>query len=165
MSSRTIMGCTTAPSSFLGIRWAAPVVARLPTSDGSAVHESRIGRRERIGRSPPMRQQFIELADWAIGDTREHVMEPSERVHLRQFTRSQDATKLRRTAAVLPPRSLPKNVDLLRPMAQPRSALSVWLLSMDRSNTRSSPDLSPVGEHEQMPGEGIQLQRVPDHSI
>ena len=30
------------------------------------------------------------------------------------FTSSQEATKLRSTAAVLPPRSLPKNVQLLR---------------------------------------------------
>src|SRR6266849_1353492 len=51
------------------------------------------------------------------------------------FASSQDATKLRRTAAVLPPRSLPKNVQLLRPTAQPRSARSVWLLSIDRSGS------------------------------
>ena len=45
------------------------------------------------------------------------------------FTSSQEATKLRSTAAVLPPRSLPKNVQLLRPTAQPRKECSVWLLS------------------------------------
>ena len=47
------------------------------------------------------------------------------------FTSSQEATKLRSTAAVLPPRSLPKNVQLLRPTAQPRKERSVWLLSIE----------------------------------
>src|SRR5579871_1134360 len=49
------------------------------------------------------------------------------------FTSSQEATKLLSTAAVLPPRSLPRNVQLLRPTAQPRRDRSVWLLSIDRS--------------------------------
>src|SRR5580704_8354982 len=46
------------------------------------------------------------------------------------FTSSQEATKLRSTTAVWPPRSLPKNVQLLRPTAQPRRERSVWLLSI-----------------------------------
>ena len=46
---------------------------------------------------------------------------------------SHDATKLRSTAIVLPPRSLPTNVQLWRPIAMPRRLRSVWLLSIDRS--------------------------------
>jgi hypothetical protein len=49
------------------------------------------------------------------------------------FASSHEATKLRRTAIVLPPRSLPTNVQLLRPTAMPRKLRSVWLLSIDRS--------------------------------
>ena len=49
------------------------------------------------------------------------------------FTRSQEATKVRSTAAVLPPLSLPKNVQLLRPTAMPRSDRSAALLSISRS--------------------------------
>ena len=41
------------------------------------------------------------------------------------FTSSQEVTKLRSTAAVLPPRSLPKKVQLARPTAKQRSARSV----------------------------------------
>lgn len=41
--------------------------------------------------------------------------------------RWQDATKLRSTAAVLPPSSLPKKTQLLRPTATPRIARSVAL--------------------------------------
>jgi len=48
------------------------------------------------------------------------------------FTSSQEATKLRNTAAVRPPRSLPKKVQLPRPTAQPRRDRSVWLLSIER---------------------------------
>jgi hypothetical protein len=49
------------------------------------------------------------------------------------LTNSQEATKLRRTAAVRPPRSLPKKFQLLRPTAQPRKERSVRLLSIARS--------------------------------
>src|SRR2546423_5187375 len=49
------------------------------------------------------------------------------------FTSSQEVTKLRSTAAVLPPRSLPKKVQLARPTAKHRNARSVGLLSIDRS--------------------------------
>jgi hypothetical protein len=41
--------------------------------------------------------------------------------------------KLVSTAAVLPPLSLPKNVQLRRPTAMPRKLLSAPLLSMARS--------------------------------
>jgi hypothetical protein len=41
------------------------------------------------------------------------------------LTSSQEATKLRKMAAVRPPRSLPKKVQLLRPTAQPRKLRSV----------------------------------------
>ncbi len=41
------------------------------------------------------------------------------------LTSSQEVTKLRSTAAVLPPRSLPKKVQLARPTAKQRSARSV----------------------------------------
>jgi len=47
--------------------------------------------------------------------------------------RWQEATKLRKTAAVLRPRSLPKNIQLRRPTATPRIDLSVALLSISRS--------------------------------
>ena len=47
-------------------------------------------------------------------------------------TRWQEAVKLRRTGAVLPPWSLPKNIQLLRPTATPRMSRSVALLSMLR---------------------------------
>jgi hypothetical protein len=49
------------------------------------------------------------------------------------FTNSQEVTKLRNTAAVLPPRSLPKNVQLFRPTAKHRNDRSVALLSIERS--------------------------------
>ena len=41
--------------------------------------------------------------------------------------RWQDATRLRKTAAVLPPSSLPKNVQFARPTAMPRIARSTAL--------------------------------------
>ena len=41
------------------------------------------------------------------------------------FTSSQEVTKLRSAAAVLPPRSLPKKIQLARPTAKQRSARSV----------------------------------------
>ena len=41
------------------------------------------------------------------------------------FSSSQEATKLRKIAIVLPPRSLPKNVQLFRPIAIPRKERSV----------------------------------------
>src|SRR5271165_4149819 len=47
--------------------------------------------------------------------------------------RLQEAMKLRSTAAVLPPPSLPKNVQLPRPMAMSRLARSVAPLSISRS--------------------------------
>ncbi len=47
--------------------------------------------------------------------------------------RWQEATKLRNTAAVFPPRSLPKKVQLRRPTAIPRMDRSVALLSISRS--------------------------------
>jgi hypothetical protein len=49
------------------------------------------------------------------------------------FTSSHEEMKLRRTAAVLPPLSLPKKVQLLRPTAKLRNDRSVALLSIDRS--------------------------------
>lgn len=45
----------------------------------------------------------------------------------------QQAMKLINTAAVLPPESLPKNVQLPRPIAMSRLALSVAPLSISRS--------------------------------
>ena len=50
--------------------------------------------------------------------------------------RWQEATKLRSTAAVWPPWSLPKNVQLFRLTATPRIARSVALLSISRSPNR-----------------------------
>ena len=47
--------------------------------------------------------------------------------------RLQEATKLRSTAAVLPPLSLPKNVQLPRPSAMSRLARSVAPLSISSS--------------------------------
>jgi hypothetical protein len=47
--------------------------------------------------------------------------------------RWQEATKLRNTAAVLPPWSLPKKIQLRRPTAIPRIERSVALLSISRS--------------------------------
>jgi hypothetical protein len=44
----------------------------------------------------------------------------------------QEATKLRRIAAVLPQWSLPKKIQLLRPTATLRMARSVALLSISR---------------------------------
>ena len=41
------------------------------------------------------------------------------------FTNSQDVTKLRNTAAVLPPRSAPKKLQLARPTAKQRNVRSV----------------------------------------
>ena len=49
------------------------------------------------------------------------------------LTSSQEETKLRSTAAVLPPLSLPKKVQLFRPTAKLRNDRSVALLSIDRS--------------------------------
>ena len=49
------------------------------------------------------------------------------------FASSQEVTKLRSTAAVRPPRSLPKNVQLFRPTAKHRNDRFVALLSIDRS--------------------------------
>src|SRR5258708_27058372 len=60
------------------------------------------------------------------------------------FTSSHDVTKLRRTAAVLPPVSLPKNVQLFRPTAKHRNDLSVPLLSMARSVTALARQCLPV---------------------
>ncbi len=56
------------------------------------------------------------------------------------FTSSHEVTKLRSTAAVLPPLSLPKKVQLLRPTAKLRNDLSVALLSIARS-----PLATPIG--------------------
>jgi hypothetical protein len=42
------------------------------------------------GRGPAVRQQVIELLDRALSDPREHVLEPGERVHLRQFARGNE---------------------------------------------------------------------------
>jgi len=44
------------------------------------------------------------------------------------FTNSHDATKLRSTATVLPPRSLPTKVQLRRPTAMPRKPLGVVII-------------------------------------
>ncbi len=57
-----------------------------------------------------------------------------ERISLSQVKGStpalwQEATKLPSTAAVVPPWSLPKNIQLLRPTATPWIARSVALLS------------------------------------
>ena len=82
------------------------------------------------GGGPAVRQQVIELLDRTLSYPREHVLEPGERVHVRH---SQEATKLRSTAIVLPPRSLPTKVQLFRPTAIPRNDRSVWLLSIDRA--------------------------------
>ena len=71
---------------------------------------------------PAVRKEFFESANGMRRNAREDVVEPDERVHL---TGSHDATKLCKTAAVRPPTSLPKKVQLLRPTAQPRSVRSV----------------------------------------
>jgi hypothetical protein len=49
-------------------------------------------------------QQLVELLHRALSDAREHIPEPGERS---TFTNPHDATKLRTTSIVLPPRSLP----------------------------------------------------------
>ena len=51
----------------------------------------------------------------------------------------QEPVKLRRTAAVWPPESLPRKVPLWRPMALPRSERSVALLSMDKCKRLRNP--------------------------
>jgi hypothetical protein len=77
------------------------------------VAEARESRLER----PAIWQKLVEPGDGMGGDPREHILEPGKRVHLYQFT---EATKLRSTAAVLPPRSLPKNVQLFRMLTKYR---------------------------------------------
>jgi hypothetical protein len=57
-----------------------------------------------------------------IRDAREHIAEPGKRIDLHQLAGSHE---LRNTAAVLPRRSLPKNVQFARPTAKQRSARSV----------------------------------------
>ena len=77
---------------------------------------------------PVVRQKVGERG--MIGDAAENVFEPEERIDSDALTGSHE---LRSTAAVLPPSSLPKNTQLLRPTATPRIARSVPLLSICRS--------------------------------
>ena len=59
------------------------------------------------------------------------------------LARWQEATKLRNPAAVLPPWSLPKNIQLFRPTATLRMARSVALLSISRSPSSQSSGSTP----------------------
>jgi len=77
-----------------------------------------------------MRQQFLEPLEGMFGDAAENVAEPGKGINPDKL---QEETKLRSTAAVLPPLSLPKKVQLLRPSAKLRNDRSVALLSIDRS--------------------------------
>jgi hypothetical protein len=52
------------------------------------------------------------------------------------FTSSQEATKLRSTAAVLPPRSLPKNVQLLARIDCPYSQYRLQTLTQNSLDGR-----------------------------
>ena len=76
----------------------------------------------RAVRGPAVWQQVIELLDRAFSDACEHVLEPGEGS---TFASSHEATKLRSAAIVLPPRSLPKKVQLRRPTAMPRKLRSL----------------------------------------
>ena len=62
-----------------------------------------------------------------VRDSAKHIAEPGKQVEL---TSSHEVMKLRKMAAVLPPLSLPKNVQLPRPTAMQRNERSVPLLSM-----------------------------------
>jgi hypothetical protein len=64
--------------------------------------------------SPVVRQEFSNPANGMGGNAREDIFEPGEGVDT--LARWQEATKLRSTAAVLPPWSLPKNIQLFRPV-------------------------------------------------
>jgi hypothetical protein len=75
-------------------------------------------------------QQLAESSNRVLRDAREHVTEPGEGLTPQRL---QVATKLWRTAAVLPPLSLPKNVQLPRPIAIGRLARSVAPLSIYNS--------------------------------
>src|SRR5690349_11314083 len=67
---------------------------------GSTVPESQTARaRGRIGQRPAMRQELIQLGDGMIGDTREHIAEPSERIHFHQLTGSYKAPQHRHSPA------------------------------------------------------------------
>ena len=83
-----------------------------------------------LDRFPVMREQFSEPIHGMRGDPRS-----TSRNQANGSTpqRLQVAMKLINTAAVLPPLSLPKNVQLPRPMATSRLARSVAPLSISRS--------------------------------
>ena len=49
-----------------------------------------------MSRSPAMRQQFIKLGDGMIGDRREYITKPSERIDFHQLARSHKAAQHRR---------------------------------------------------------------------
>ena len=66
---------------------------RKTSSVGSNLHQSRIGREgSRVGRSPTMRQQFVEPLDRVRSDAGEDVMKPRERIHFDQFARCHEAS-------------------------------------------------------------------------
>ena len=46
-----------------------------------------------------MRQEFIQLGDRMIGDAREHIVEPGERIHFHQLARSDKTSQHRRCFA------------------------------------------------------------------
>ena len=64
-----------------------------------------------------MRNKFFGLLNGVRSDAAEHIAKPGERIDL--FS-SQEVMKVHRIAMVFPPRSLPRNVQLVRPTAMPR---------------------------------------------
>jgi len=68
---------------------------------GSDLHPGKASRRGRrtINRGPTLRQEFVQLGDRMIGDARENIAEPGERVHFHQFARSDEASQDRRGLA------------------------------------------------------------------
>ena len=105
-------------------------IHHINTHQGAVINSKPISERLRPGGSPAVRQQLIELLNRALTDAGEDVLQPGEGINR---CRSQEATKLRSTAVVLPPSSLPKKIQLFRPTATPRMARSVALLSIARS--------------------------------
>ena len=71
-----------------------------------------------------MRQQFTEFLNGMLCNSRENVLEPGERIYLREFAGPNEAAQ---DCIVLPPRSLPTNIQLCRPTAMLRNERSLWL--------------------------------------
>jgi len=71
---------------------------RRPTASGKHHQWDQIfvrvgsAERSRVGRSPTMRQQFVEAVDRVRSDSGEHVVKPRERVHFGQFARCHEAS-------------------------------------------------------------------------